>query len=804
MTQSLKIECLVTDLTLEGEVASFLVTKEQLTAGLSKKADLVDGKIKESNLPDFIANGFQTVNQKLSTLETSITDGIQSAKDYAEAYTDEKLIQKADLVDGKVPVSQLPTISEYSGLSEALTGVLDQARRDMIERTDEIQRTKADIGEDGKVLREQLPNYVKIPGLETVIKDILDNKVNASDVYKKSETMNVEEIEATVERISPTRDEVEKSLTLSEVVQVHGFEQKYIDAGGYPYGAVLTLVDGVTEVVSVINNNKNNPNENVIGWKPHGVGKFITGMSYGLNAEVILSNGDKVKSTVVNNTSNPNVDMAGWVYGSGYNDKNQFSINEVLTNGYAYVEWFGDTINDATNAINMCLLYCRNYNKTAKGTPNKKYKISNTVLIQSSCDFTKSKFEAPLSLAKPAIQITNRGTGLTHIRAKSIKLPELTNNRELGVVPTVGSIGVQILGGMRNCDITFDNIHGFEENLQLKSDTLNNDEFIAYNKFMFNGLLAGSKVNIHLWIVNTGWVNQCTWIGGQFAGYSQDRAVFESRNLKISKTTATGNNPPNGHTFVGCSMEGNFTQTIEYDLHPDITTSYYSLNTFVNCRFESSVSMKFSPYALYDTFVGCYGLYETTYVNDVRPTIIGSARTGHLFFDVAAIVGDTGSRTAKNTFMFAAGNSSSAIPLSVGFNKIITGGLQSSGSYVMFHPTNAALLQPLVRIALDGGSPSILMGDGVTTPTEKIFRYAPSDWRHTFNLRPNVDIAQNLGSATLRYKEVHVQDLAIYPPAINIPTTNGEVTFELTSNTQLKIYAKGSDGVVRSATLTLT
>lgn len=312
MTQSLKIECLVTDLTLEGEIASFLVTKEQLTAGLSKKADLVDGKIKESNLPDFIANNFQTINQKLVALEESISDGIQSAKDYSEAYTDEKLIVKADLVDGKVPHAQLPSVEQYEGLSEALNGVLGQARRDMIERTDEIQRVKADLGEDGKVVRKQLPNYDKIPGLETVVRDLYDNKVDIAEVFLKSETLDIAGIEATVERIAPTRTEVDTALMMSEVVQVHGFEQKYIDAGGYPFGAVLTLDDGITQVKSTVANNKNNPNSNVVGWIPHGVGKFIAGMSYGLNSEVSLTNGDIVKSTVANNTNNPNVDMMGW------------------------------------------------------------------------------------------------------------------------------------------------------------------------------------------------------------------------------------------------------------------------------------------------------------------------------------------------------------------------------------------------------------------------------------------------------------------------------------------------------------
>lgn len=45
--------------------------------------------------------------------------------------------------------------------------------------------------------------------------------------------------------------------------------------------------------------------------------------------------------------------------------------------------------------------------------------------------------------------------------------------------------------------------------------------------------------------------------------------------------------------------------------------------------------------------------------------------------------------------------------------------------------------------------------------------------------------------------------LIIKPPATNAPQSQGEVTFELTSNTTLRIRAMGTDGLIRSATLTL-
>ena len=46
-------------------------------------------------------------------------------------------------------------------------------------------------------------------------------------------------------------------------------------------------------------------------------------------------------------------------------------------------------------------------------------------------------------------------------------------------------------------------------------------------------------------------------------------------------------------------------------------------------------------------------------------------------------------------------------------------------------------------------------------------------------------------------------NITLTPPSSVTPASNGQLTFEATSNTQLKIKYKGSDGVVRSVTLTL-
>lgn len=75
--------------------------------------------------------------------------------------------------------------------------------------------------------------------------------------------------------------------------------------------------------------------------------------------------------------------------------------------------------------------------------------------------------------------------------------------------------------------------------------------------------------------------------------------------------------------------------------------------------------------------------------------------------------------------------------------------------------------------------------------------------RNNGNVRPGVDNAQSLGETALRWSNVFAYNVTLKPPASVTPANNGDMTFELTSDTQLKIKVKGSDGTVRSVNLTL-
>lgn len=69
---------------------------------------------------------------------------------------------------------------------------------------------------------------------------------------------------------------------------------------------------------------------------------------------------------------------------------------------------------------------------------------------------------------------------------------------------------------------------------------------------------------------------------------------------------------------------------------------------------------------------------------------------------------------------------------------------------------------------------------------------------------PATDNARTLGLNSNRWSNLYAYNVTLKPPASVTPANNGDMTFELTSDTQLKVKVKGSDGTVRSTTLTLS
>lgn len=91
------------------------------------------------------------------------------------------------------------------------------------------------------------------------------------------------------------------------------------------------------------------------------------------------------------------------------------------------------------------------------------------------------------------------------------------------------------------------------------------------------------------------------------------------------------------------------------------------------------------------------------------------------------------------------------------------------------------------------------IGIGTTRPTKNL------DVRGDTIISGNATITGNVGIGTsIPSHKLDVDGaIQITPGSSVTPTNNGDVVFQLTSNTSLTIKARGSDGVVRSVALTL-
>lgn len=90
-----------------------------------------------------------------------------------------------------------------------------------------------------------------------------------------------------------------------------------------PYDAAMEYAEGAIVVKDGELQKKQGASWVSAANKGYNLDYFVSGKSYPLHAEIMLENGDIVKSTVANNIVNPNVDMTGWVK---VNDANQIDF----------------------------------------------------------------------------------------------------------------------------------------------------------------------------------------------------------------------------------------------------------------------------------------------------------------------------------------------------------------------------------------------------------------------------------------------------------------------------------------------
>lgn len=272
MTQNLKIEVLTGDISIDGMVVTNLVTKEELSTAIVKKADLgADGKIPTSQLPAEIVNTAGIVDEVKLQLETSIKDAVDESNAYAESYTDNALTSKADLTSGKVPLEQLPAIDQYPQFGTALSNLSTSILTAMKQRTDQLEKTKADLGEDGKVLREQIPSYEKISGLPEQLEVMSTQTAAVSGELDEHKLQTADQVDALKENINSNSEFLIETMD--------GRLENYADKDAVKRGIA---------------------------------NRYDSSLTYNSGERVVLTNGDTAKSIIDGNTNDPNSDMTGW------------------------------------------------------------------------------------------------------------------------------------------------------------------------------------------------------------------------------------------------------------------------------------------------------------------------------------------------------------------------------------------------------------------------------------------------------------------------------------------------------------
>ena len=212
MTENLKIEVSMVDVE-GGVVDTSLATKQELATAVETKADLIQGKVPVIQLPGF--NEISGVSEAIDEVETKLRDEIATAmannNNGLESRIDEKLVLKADLVNGRVSASQSTAFKDVEGAKGALDGLKEALTTKYDQKVKELSEGKADLV-NGKIPTSQLPVDDIVTPLEfqlksqeldkkfsnledsveaeknafiTQVGNLIADKANAVDVYNK-------------------------------------------------------------------------------------------------------------------------------------------------------------------------------------------------------------------------------------------------------------------------------------------------------------------------------------------------------------------------------------------------------------------------------------------------------------------------------------------------------------------------------------------------------------------------------------------------------------------------------------------
>lgn len=555
MTQNLKIEVLTGDISIDGMVVTNLVTKEELSTAIVKKADLgTDGKIPTSQLPAEIVNTAGIVDEVKLQLETSIKDAVDESNAYAESYTDNALVSKADLESGKVPLEQLPAIDQYPQFGTALGNLSTSILTSVKQRTDQLEKTKADLGEDGKVLREQIPSYEKISGLPEQLELMSTQTAAVSGELDEHKLQTADQIDTLKENIEANVQQLTDRQ--SHLMRTYATKELGVDAKvGVKPGEYFNVRSA-------------NEGEMLVEYQNKGGSAVATGKSY-LSA-LGVEQQEKLASTIK--------DVSG---------KDQQQLNDIYSSQLLTTAQFKIIIPEVDDTGRLQRAFDASFEKKQKLYMVGDFNCSDTLYSRHDFDGSSSKITYPKDYSNDMLVFAAEKTlGTVRNSGKTVYFPSIYTTKTSGInnwASNVGSCAIKIVNP-QECKFSFGETNSSELGVYVLA--YNTDA--NYNTYDFGRHVYHKRpMTFHIQgDISVASMNQNTLNGGRFAvnnGTSRIIGIYLMHFLITGSTSSSCNN----NLINNPSVEGGSDECAILFENAGTGSSLISYNTVNAPRLES-------------------------------------------------------------------------------------------------------------------------------------------------------------------------------------------------------------------------